>query len=196
MNERAPASVPQWVWVVASIALIGGLAVATLAIGVGLLAPRGPKISDGAPVASGAAADPLPPVPASDDDFVMVNADRSQAPADIFAAAAVTATARSLKPFVYATAKWCAPCKKLNASLGDPRMKDAFKGTYVVKLDIDDFDEKVLGALGLRVRAVPTFFELGEGGAPTGRMLVGDWGPDVPENMAPPLKRFFSGRAP
>ena len=126
----------------------------------------------------------------------MVNADRSQAPADIFAAAAVTATARSLKPFVYATATWCAPCKKLNASLGDPKMKDAFKGTYVVKLDIDEFDEKALGALGVRVRAVPTFFELGEGGTPTGRMMVGNWGPDVPENMAPPLKRFFSGLAP
>lgn len=191
MSEDAR-PVPQWVWVVASIALIGGLALATCAIGVGVLAPRGAK-SAGAGAAS-ASPDP-PPVPASDDDFVMVNADRSQAPADIFAAAAVTAAARSLKPFVYATAKWCAPCKKLNASLDDPRMKDAFKGTYVVKLDIDEFDEKALGAIGVRVRAVPTFFELGEGGAPTGRMLVGDWGPDVPENMAPALKRFFSGRA-
>jgi thiol-disulfide isomerase/thioredoxin len=187
MSDRAR-PVPQWVWVVASIALIGGLALATCAVGVGLLAPRGSRS-----IASGASASPDPmPVPANDDDFVMVNADRSQAPVDIFAAAAVTATARSLKPFVYTTAKWCAPCKRLDASLSDPRMKDAFKGTYVVKLDIDDFDEKTLSAMGMRVRAVPAFFELGEGGAPTGRMLVGDWGPDVPENMAPPLKRFFS----
>lgn len=193
MNERAR-PVPQWVWVVASIALIGGLAVVTLAVGVGVLAPRGTKSASGGASAS-ASPDPIP-LAASDDDFVMVNAERSQSPADICAAAAVTATARNLKPFVYATAKWCAPCKKLNASLGDPRMRAAFKGTYVVKLDIDEFDEKALAAFGLRVRAVPTFFELGEGGAPTGRMLVGDWGPDVPENMAPPLARFFSGRAP
>lgn len=189
---NAPARpVPQWVWVVASIALIGGLAVATCAVGVGVLAPRiarsdaGPSTSPSSNVS----------VTASDDDFVMVHADRTQPPSDVFAAAAVGASARSLKPFVYATARWCAPCRKLNESLRDPRMKDAFKGTYVVKLDIDEFDEKALVASGVQVRAVPSFYELGPDGTPTGRMMVGDWGPDVPENMAPALKRFFSDRA-
>lgn len=190
MNDRTRA-MPPWVWVVASIALIGGLALVTCAVGVGVLAPRGGRSSDGAGSAS---AGPVT-VAASDDDFVMVSADSAQPPADIFAAAAVTATARSLTPFVYATAKWCAPCKKLNASIEDPRMKDAFKGTYVVKLDIDEFDEKTLSAMGIRVRAVPSFFELGPDGTPTGRAMIGDWGPDVPENMAPALKRFFSVRA-
>jgi hypothetical protein len=178
--------VPQWVWVVASIALIGGLAVTTCAVGVGVLAPRIAKTDGATPKPADGAR-----VTASDDEFVMMHADRTQAPADIFAAAAVTATARGLKPFVYATATWCEPCKKLNASLSDPRMKDAFKGTYVVKLDIDEFDAKALGGLGVRVRAVPSFYELGADGTPTGRMLVGDWGPDVPENMAPALKGFF-----
>lgn len=182
--------VPPWIWVVASIALAFGLALVTCAVGVGVLAPRGTKSG----ALASASAEPAP-LHASEDDFVMVSADRTQAPADIFAAAAVTATARSLKPFVYATAKWCAPCKKLNDSLGDPRMREAFKGTYVVKLDIDDFDDKTLGALGVRVRAVPSFFELGADGMPTGRMMAGDWGPDVPENMAPALKRFFSAPA-
>jgi hypothetical protein len=186
MSDRAR-SMPPWVWVVASIALIGGLALVTCAVGVGVLAPRGRR--GGGPTS--ASVDPAP-VAASDDDFVMVSADGAQAPADIFAAAAVTAAARGLKPFVYATAKWCAPCEKLNASIDDPRMKDAFKGTYVVKLDIDAFDERTLTAMGVRVRAVPSFFELGADGTPTGRSLIGDWGPDVPENMAPPLKRFFS----
>lgn len=186
MNQRTR-PVPQWVWVVASFALIAGLALATCAVGVGVLAPRGPK----SVAKAGSSADAVP-IHASDDDFVMMTADRSQQPGDIFAAAAVTATARGLKPFVYATASWCAPCQKLNASLGDPRMKDAFKGTYIVKLDIDEFEEKTLGAMGIRVRAVPSFFELGEGGTPTGRMMIGEWGPDVPENMAPALKRFFS----
>jgi thiol-disulfide isomerase/thioredoxin len=187
MTNRAR-PMPQWVWVVASIALIGGLALVTCAVGVGVLAPRGGRASNGAGSAS---AGPVT-VAANDDDFVMVTADHTQPPEDIFAAAAVTASARSLKPFVYATAKWCAPCKKLNASLADPRMKDAFKGTYVVKLDIDEFDEKKLTAMGVRVRAVPSFFELGADGSPTGRAMIGDWGPDVPENMAPALKRFFS----
>jgi hypothetical protein len=192
MNDRARA-VPQWVWVVISIALIGGLAVATLASGVGVLAPRMPKASKTSAAASGASAgssaDPLPAT--GEDDFVIVHADRSQAPSDIFAAAAVTAAARGMKPFVYATATWCGPCAKLNASMSDPRMKDAFRGTYVVKLDIDEFDEKVLGNLGMRVRAVPSFYELGADGTPTGRMLVGTWKRDVPEDMAPMLKGFF-----
>lgn len=187
MTEPAR-SIPQWVWVVASIALIGGLALVTCAVGVGILAPRGHA---GGAARSDSSA---PPLAVSDDDFVMVRADRTQAPADVFAAAAVSATARGLKPFVYATAAWCAPCEKLDASLDDPRMKDAFKGTYVVKLDIDEFDEKTLTALGMRVRAVPSFYELGANGMPNGRMLVGDWGADVPENMAPALKGFFSDR--
>ena len=188
MSERSR-PVPQWVWVVVSIALIGGLAVTTCAVGVGVLAPRGAKKTSA--LSTSSSADPVP-VAASEDDFVMVNADRSQAPADIFAAASVTAMARGLKPFLYTSAKWCAPCKKLDASLSDARMKDAFRGTYVVKLDIDDFDDETLTAMGVRVRAVPSFFELGADGTPTGRMMVGEWGPDVPENMAPALKRFFS----
>jgi hypothetical protein len=116
MNDRTRA-VPQWVWVVASIVLIGGLALVTCAVGVGVLAPRAARTR---------AAKSADPVAASDDDFVMVHADRTQAPDDIFAAAAVSAAARSC------AVRLCdrdvvRACKKLNASLSDPRMKDAFR---------------------------------------------------------------------
>jgi hypothetical protein len=46
----------------------------------------------------------------------------------------------------------------------------------------------------MRVRAVPSFYELGADGMPTGRSMIGDWGADVPENMAPALKKFFRAR--
>lgn len=185
MNDPARRRpLPQWVAVVVSIVLIAGLAMVTCAVGVGVLAPRAAKETNGSASAQ--------PVAASTDDFVMVVADKTQAPSDVFAAAAVTASARGLRPFAYATASWCEPCKKLAASLSDPRMKDAFKGTYIVKVDVDDFDAKALAGLGMRVRGVPSFFELGADGTPTGRALLGDWGADVPENMAPALQRFFS----
>jgi thiol:disulfide interchange protein len=174
--------VPPWVFVVVSVAAIAVVGFGGCVVAVAVLARR--------PHASPASS---APVAVSSDDFVIVVADKTQAPADVFRAAAVSAAARNLKPFVYATASWCAPCQKLNKSMGDPRMRDAFKGTYVVKLDIDEFDDKALEALGMRVRAVPSFYELGAGGLPTGRSMIGDWGADVPANMAPALKKFFKG---
>lgn len=174
--------VPAWVWVVVSIFVMGMLGAGGCLIGIGVLTSRGGgarAVSSSSPVTS-------------TDDFVIVEADRTQQPEDVFRAAVVTASARGLTPFVYATASWCQPCQKLNRSMSDARMKDAFKGTYVVKLDIDAFGDKPLAAVGLRVRAVPSFYELGADGMPTGRNMIGDWGPDTPENMAPALKRFFA----
>lgn len=176
-------NVPPWVWVVVSVLVMGLLGAGGCLIGVGILASRGA----GAKPATSSS----PVTTSSEGDFVMVEADRTQAPEDVFRAAAVTASARGLTPFVYATASWCEPCKQLNRSMSDARMKDAFKGTYVVKLDVDAFGGRLAG-VGLRVRAVPSFYELGADGMPTGRNLIGDWGPDTPENMAPALKRFFA----
>jgi hypothetical protein len=44
------------------------------------------------------------------------------------------------------------------------------------------------------VPGIPAFYELGEDGKPTGRMITGAaWGEDIPENIAPPMKAFFEG---
>ncbi len=178
--------VPPWVWVLVSVLAMGLVAIGGLVLGVGLLARRGGAGTEGAAASSAS------PLPVSTDDFVIVEADPTQPPEDVFRAAAVTASARGLAPFVYASATWCEPCRKLDRSMGDARMRDAFKGTYVVKLDVDAFGDEALATVGLRARAVPSFHELGAGGMPTGRSLAGDWGPDTPENMAPALRRFFS----
>ena len=95
------------------------------------------------------------------------------------------------EPYIFCTAAWCKPCTELKASLGDPRMKDAFAGTYLITLDVDTWGE-ALKKLGFKYSAIPAFFEVDVEGLPTGRTIDGGaWEENIPANMAPPLKQFF-----
>jgi hypothetical protein len=81
----------------------------------------------------------------------------------------------------------------LAESLDDPRMVDAFRGIYLIRLDYDEWERSLPGT-DFRVVGVPTFYEVDASGLPTGRMLTGAaWGEDIVENMAPVLKDFFAG---
>src|SRR5262245_40197055 len=86
--------------------------------------------SDGAP---GAAATS---VAAGAPGFVVteVKPAAGQLPA-VLRAEVAKAKAQGLAPHVELTAGWCAPCRAIKTSLEDPRMKAAFKGTYIVQLD-------------------------------------------------------------
>jgi thiol:disulfide interchange protein len=97
------------------------------------------------------------------------------------------------EPFVEFSAEWCPPCKALAASLSDPRMEEAFRGTYIIRLDLDEWKSQ-LPRSGFNVLGIPVFFALGPDGRPSGRTITGGaWGEDIPENMAPPLRAFFQG---
>lgn len=97
-----------------------------------------------------------------------------------------------LRPFVEFTATWCPSCNALAESLDDPRMVEAFRGVYLIRLDYDAWQSSLPGT-DFRVIGVPTFFEVDATGLPTGRMLTGAaWGEDVVENMAPILAGFFA----
>jgi len=112
---------------------------------------------------------------------------------DILKAEVQKAAALGRQPYVEFYADWCPPCNAIKDSLGDPRMVDAFAGTYIIKLDTDDWGEKLSGT-GLYIPAIPAFYELDASGKPTGRMITGAaWGEDVPANIAPPMKTFFQG---
>lgn len=114
--------------------------------------------------------------------------------ATLLQAEATKARARKLKPFAELRADWCGPCKELEASMEDPRMADAFIGTYLIRLDADAWAGK-LGSVGLDSDSIPAFFEIGDNGKPTGRKITGGaWAANVPANMAPPLKAFFKGK--
>jgi thiol:disulfide interchange protein len=113
--------------------------------------------------------------------------------AEVLAEHAQRAEEMGLRPFVEFTATWCPSCNALAESLDHPLMVDALQEIYLIRLDIDEWERSLPGS-GFRVFGVPTFFELGRNGLPTGRTLTGAaWGRDVVENMAPVLKRFFAG---
>ena len=104
------------------------------------------------------------------------------------------ARARNLRPFLELRAEWCDPCKDLEASMGDARMTDAFVGTYLISLDIDEWGDK-LKAVDVDPSSIPVFYELDAQAKPTGRKIDGGaWAENIPANMAPPLKAFFAGR--
>jgi len=108
-------------------------------------------------------------------------------------AEAAKAKAKGLRPYVELWASWCGPCMAIKKNLDEPRMKAAFKGSYVIELNADEWGKKLAGT-GLSARVLPIFYELDDAGRPTGRKIDGGaWGDNIPENMAPPLDKFFHG---
>jgi thiol-disulfide isomerase/thioredoxin len=104
------------------------------------------------------------------------------------------AAALGKQPYVQITAEWCGPCKALRASLGDPLMQDAFAGTYIVQVDADAWKPE-LDKAGFESDGIPVFFAVDADAKPTGAKIDGGaWGEDIPRNMAPPLKRFFTAQ--
>ena len=113
---------------------------------------------------------------------------------DLLKAESAKAAAQGRKLYVEFWADWCGPCKRLASHLADPQMVDALDGTYIVKLNSDDW-KWVASEAGFALNGIPAFFEVDGTGRPTGRTINGGaWEEDIPENMAPPLKAFFSGR--
>lgn len=110
----------------------------------------------------------------------------------ILPAEVAKANAQQLRPFVEIGAEWCKPCKQLEAGMTDARMKDAFNGTYVIRLDVDDWSSS-LSTFDLVPTVIPVVFEIDAHGKSTGRSINGnDWGATTPENVAPQLKAFFA----
>ncbi len=124
---------------------------------------------------------------------VRVHPNGSEALSAVLAREAKTAGEKKLRPFVEIGAPWCEPCRAIESSMSDERMKTAFEGTYVIHLDADEWGGK-LGEAGVASAQIPVFFALDANGKPNGRRIDGGaWDANVPANMAPKLGAFFKG---
>jgi thiol:disulfide interchange protein len=164
-------------------------AAVALGLGCSLLGRPGPSTETVVAIVTDVSPDP--------EAFSLVELHPSQGELSaLLAAQATRATELGRRPFVEFSADWCPPCVALANSLSDQRMIEAFRGTYIVRLDLDEWQGR-LSDSGFRVPGVPMFFELGGDGRPTGKILTGAaWNEDIPENMAPPLGEFFRAATP
>jgi hypothetical protein len=126
------------------------------------------------------------------DKFTIVRLDYSNTPLNHLLKSEVQkAKAQGGRPYLEFYADWCPASNALGKNLGDKLMVDAFTGTYIIQLNLDEWKSK-LTDIGFVVHEIPMFFELDAEGKPTGRKISGGaWGENIPENMAPPLKEFF-----
>lgn len=93
-------------------------------------------------------------------------------------------------------ADWCAPCRVFQQNLRAPEIAAALARMYLVKLNLDDWHDKLRGT-GFAPRTIPSFYFFGADGRPTGKMLDGDkWGKASPARMGTALAEFLDGSTP
>ena len=153
-----------------------------------------PKVSEGPLIKTATPEAQMVESPAPDKFTLVRFATADGQLGDLLKAEAQKAKEAGRTPFVEFYADWCGPCQALRKSLSDQRMIEAFKGTYIIQLNLDEWQPQ-LGGAGFNVFGIPAFYAIDGEGKPTGRMITGGaWGEDIPENMAPPLGDFFSGK--
>ena len=126
--------------------------------------------------------------------FALVKIVGNDVPLDeILYVEAQKAVTLGLDPFVDFSADWCPPCIAIEESMDDPKMIDAFTGTYIIQLNYDEW-ERQISDYGFYVVGIPTYYEVDAEGFSTGRLITGGaWGADTAANIAPPMKAFFAG---
>lgn len=150
-------------------------------------------VASSATAGDAAAVDAVPVTPASGLMFVELDPDAGPLRTQLVAQFK-RAREAGRAPFVELYGNWCEPCRMLRASLTDPLMQDAFHGTYVVLVDTSKFEvplqDRSWGG-GQDAYSVPAFYVIEEDGT-AGAFIDGHaWGPNVPDEMAPPLRAFF-----
>ena len=99
-------------------------------------------------------------------------------------------------PVVEFDATWCPPCQAIDAALKEKNelMVKAYDGTYIIKLDVDEWEWDDGRIQNFAFDAIPVYFKLDSNGEQTGEVIDGGaWGDNIPENMAPPMDKFFHG---
>jgi len=104
------------------------------------------------------------------------------------------AVSQGRMPFVEFDATWCPPCVAIDEAIASKNslIMDAYSGTYIIKLDVDEWGWNNGKVKNFRFTGIPVYFKLDEKGKQAGEVIDGGaWGEDIPENIAPVMNRFF-----
>jgi hypothetical protein len=105
---------------------------------------------------------------------------------------ATAAEARGLTPFLELTSAFSRRCGMVDHSFGDPDMRQALVGTYIIRVDIGRWAGR-FGDTGLDrlPMALPGFVELAASGSAAGPYIdARSWIADAPTAVAPSLGAF------
>lgn len=114
----------------------------------------------------------------------------------MLAAESKKAMTAGLLPVVEFDADWCPPCQAIKQHLEakNELMLKAYDGTYIIKLDVDEWGWNNGKVENFTFEAIPIYFKLNEQGKLTGEAIDGGaWNEDIPVNIAPVMDAFFHG---
>jgi hypothetical protein len=143
---------------------------------------------------SGCAGHHAPPGAAADEAFAVVEIRPTlhQSLRDRIIKETASAESRGLAPVLELTSAWDHRCFVVDHSFDDQRMREALRGTYIIRLDIKRWEGR-FGDTGLdRIpMAFPGFVEVMASGHGLGPFIdARSWIADSPTAVAPSLSAF------